>query len=145
MTETRLREAFPAGTESGGLAIKETRSAEKALCSISEAGNRMGVRSADSCPKADSPPESQRARAFLGEGRGRPAETAQSARGRLEMGQRWSDQRHLNQVQLVFGSSAGVAPFLSGQLWELWQLMLQLQSAHQVVSLSIWGGGVQCP
>ena len=76
-----------------------------------------------------------------GEGRGRPAEPAQSARGRLEMGRRWSDQRHLNQVQLVFGSSAGVAPFLSGQLWELWQLMLRLQSAHQVVNLSIWGGG----
>ena len=40
----------------------------------------MGVWTADSCPKANSPPhESQWARAFPGEERGLPAETAQSA------------------------------------------------------------------
>ena len=66
------------------------------------------MRSADSCPKADSPPESQRARRREG---ATCRDSAVSSDGRLEMGRRWSDQRHLNQVQLVFGSSAGVPHF----------------------------------
>lgn len=81
MTETRLREAFPAGTESGGLAIKETRSAEKALCSISEAGNRMGVRSADSCPKAVPTRESA--------GKAKGGGDLQSQRSQLAVASKW--------------------------------------------------------
>lgn len=97
VTETRLQEAFPPGTESGGLAIKERRSAEKALCSISEAGNGMGVRSADSCPKADSPPRESAGKSFSRRREGATCrDSAVSSDGRLEVGHRWSDQRHLS-------------------------------------------------
>lgn len=125
------------------MAIKKTRSAEKALCSISEAGNWEWEWGAQTpVPRPTPHVESQRARAFLGEGRGRPAETAQSARAVVL---KWVTGG-LTSVTLINTASiqfqVGVFPFLSGQLWELWQLMLWLQSAHHVVSLSIWGGGL---
>lgn len=66
--------------DSGGLAIEETNSVETALCFISEAGSwgwEWGGRTPVQRPTPH--PDSQQARAFLGEERGLPAETAQSA------------------------------------------------------------------
>ena len=56
----------------------------------------MGGR-ADACPKADSPPISQGARALIERGRGLHAEIIQSDFLKfLEIGHQWSDLHHLD-------------------------------------------------
>ena len=106
----------------------------------------MGVGRADSCPKADSPPLSQRARAFPGEERGLPAETVQSAQTVILKWVTGGLTSVTLITMLVFSSRVGVFPLLRGQLWELQLLMLCLQSGHRAVNLSIWGGaGFQYP
>ena len=103
---------------------QEARLVERKVCFFS--GGRQPGERANSCPKANSPPADQRARALkgvfqgcTGGGKGLRVETAQSTLTVvLKLVLHWFDQRHLDLVQLIFSSRVSLFPLLWDQFSE---------------------------
>ena len=107
---------------------------------------QLWERVADICPKADSPSDKQRVRAFVDRagGRGLHAERAQSS---LTVIFKLVISGLTGIILVVLGTvnlQLGVHffPFLCSQFLKLWQLMSWTQSGHHVVNFSTWGFGI---